>query len=840
MAGGGRADALRASALRSHRGGFALVVVFLVVAAGVAGVGRLYYDGEQASIVAQKGSELAAIRNLKIEQIGQWREHRLQDGRIAAKDPTVADEIESWLSRSPASDDAEARLAGWIAAMVAERGFVDGIVISADGSRWVTDGSGRGPDRAARAEAERALGSSDATITDLFLDPDTREPRLDVVAPLSGGTGTPVAVLVLRCDPAIELYPLIQAWPTPSATSETQLVRREGDSILYLNDLRFSKGAALTLRRPLEAQSTLLASRAVQGVTSVVEGVDYRGAPTFGALGRVPGSTWYVVAKVDKDEAFAGVFATQRTTLVGVALVVVGAGLGIGMAWRQRAAAFYRSGLETERAARELAQRYDLLSRYANDVVMVVDASATIIQANDRVQAVYGYSPDELVGVPLQRLYPPRSVGEAIGDVESLRSTGVLAAERTHVREDGSHVEVEIGARAVDIGEDAQYLLVIRDITERKAADEVLRETRDYLEKLIDYSNVPMIVWDPDLAITRFNPAFERMTGRSSDEVLGQHLSVLFPADSREESLEQIRRAVDGESWESVEIPILRADGQVRVALWNSATVYAPDGRTVQAVIAQGQDITERKAADEALRARTEELAKSNAELEKFAYVASHDLQEPLRMVASYTQLLAKRYAGRLDSDADEFIGFAVDGATRMQTLINELLTYSRVGTRGKPFQTVDLEGVLGSVLKGLEPAIAQAGAVVLREPMPTIVCDPVQLGQVFQNLIANALKFHGAATPEVRIEAERGEGFWTFRVRDNGMGIEEQYFERIFVIFQRLESRAEYPGTGMGLAICKRIVERHGGRLWVESAADAGSTFVFEIPDMREGEQHG
>ena len=244
------------------------------------------------------------------------------------------------------------------------------------------------------------------------------------------------------------------------------------------------------------------------------------------------------------------------------------------------------------------------------------------------------------------------------------------------------------------------------------------------------------------------------------------------------------------------------------------------------------RDITERKRSEEHLTKTMEELKRSNDELGQFAYVASHDLQEPLRMVASYTQLLAQRYKGRLDSDADEFIAFAVDGCNRMQGLIQDLLSYSRAGANAEALREISCEDALEKTLKNLCATIQESGAMVTHDSLPVIMMDETQLVQVFQNLIGNAIKYRGAEPPRVHVSATRNGGNeWIFSVRDNGMGIEPQYFERIFILFQRLHGQKEFEGTGIGLAMCKKIVDRLGGRIWVESQPMKGSTFYFALP---------
>ncbi|MCC7300225.1 MAG: PAS domain S-box protein [Verrucomicrobia bacterium] len=366
---------------------------------------------------------------------------------------------------------------------------------------------------------------------------------------------------------------------------------------------------------------------------------------------------------------------------------------------------------------------------------------------------------------------------------------------------------------------------------ERAQSADALRKTNDYLENLINYANAPIIVWDPQMRITRFNHVFEKLSGRLESEMLGQSLETLVPPRQAEETMALISKTLSGERWEEVEIPILNASGLVRTVLWNSATLFAPNGKTPIATIAQGHDITMRKESEQHLAEAAEQLRVSNRDLEQFAYIASHDLQEPLRMVANYMQLLERRYSAKLDQDARDFIGYAVDGAVRMQQLIDSLLEYSRLQSRKKPFEPVDLNMVLERVVRDLEGRILETGTKVTADPLPQVVGDAVQLGQVLQNFISNALKFRGEAPPEIHIAAEELSNHWKVTVRDNGIGIAPEHQERIFKIFQRLHSRAEYPGTGIGLAICRRIIERHGGETGVESESRKGSVFWFTLP---------
>ena len=356
-----------------------------------------------------------------------------------------------------------------------------------------------------------------------------------------------------------------------------------------------------------------------------------------------------------------------------------------------------------------------------------------------------------------------------------------------------------------------------------------LRQTRDYLDSLIRCANAPIIVWDPKFRITRFNHAFEHLTGYTADEVIGQEVSILFPEASREESLRKIARTLTGEYWESVEIPILRKDGETRLALWNSAKMHAEDDTTLLATIAQATDITERKRAEEERERLLAELEAKNRELESFVYTVSHDLKAPLISLAGFSSALQKEF-----KEGKHYVERIQANVAHMDALIMNLLDLSRAGRVVGPIAEIDVAALLREIQEEVAVELEEAGAeFVVQEPLPAVHADRRRIRQVFANLIDNAVKFRSEERP-LRIEVgcrEEG-GFYRFHVADNGIGIAPQYHEQIFAAFRQLDPESE--GVGMGLALVKKIVEHHGGRVWVESPS------TESIPSEAEGLRTG
>lgn len=529
---------------------------------------------------------------------------------------------------------------------------------------------------------------------------------------------------------------------------------------------------------------------------------------------------------------------------------------------RSRAAAAEAGHQEAERARAKLAKIIDSIT----DPFTVLDRELRIVLVNETGARMVGKPVRDLVGRTLPELFPDIAQSTAYQAYERVLATG----RPTTIEEYYAPYDRWYEATVYPL--DDGLAIYTRDVTMRKRAFELTtrlarltglradvsgcladeREVRTMLrrvtEALVEHLEVAFArIWTVDelganLLLQASAGMYTHTDGAHATVPVGKFKIGRIAATRKPHVTNDVQRdpQIGDPQWARRERMVafagypLLVDGKLVGVLALFAREAIPEDtlaalESIADLVAQG---LVRRNMERELERKLEELARSNAELEQFAYVASHDLQEPLRMVASYNQLLARRYKGKLGEDADEFIGFSVEGVTRMQRLINDLLAYSRVGTRGKEKVDVDMATVLHNVMRNLETVIAESGAEVTHDAMPHVFGDETQMMQLLQNLIGNAIKFRrDGVAPRIHVGLVHNGFGYTFSVRDNGIGIDPQFFDRIFVIFQRLNQREKYPGTGIGLAICKKIVERHGGRIWVESAPDRGSTIHFTLP---------
>jgi len=496
-------------------------------------------------------------------------------------------------------------------------------------------------------------------------------------------------------------------------------------------------------------------------------------------------------------------------------------------------------------AERHLAQmegRYRGLLEAAPDAMLVVNQAGEIVLLNVQAEKQFGYRRDELLGQKVKNLIPEGFAERLIAD--STRSAAEALAQQIGTgieligrRKNGSDFPIELMLSPLESTEGILVTAAIRDISARKGAEKHLAQMEERYRGLLEAAPDAMVVVNQGGEIVLLNLQAEKQFGYRRDELLGQKVKNIIPEGFAErlvaDALRSAEDALAQQIGTGIELIGRRKNGSDFPIELMLSPLESTEGILVTAAI---RDITLRKKGEADLLNKVEELKLSNDELGQFAYIASHDLQEPLRMVASYTQLLSRRYKGKLDSDADEFIAFAVDGASRMQRLIQDLLAYSRVGTKGQELLNTSSEESLERALINLRGAIEASGALVTHDPLPPVAADEMQLIQLFQNLVGNAIKYQSPGIPKVHISAmQNGGGKWMFAVKDNGLGIDPQYFEKIFGMFQRLHKREEFAGTGIGLAICKKIVERHGGSISVESQPGQGSTFSFALAGIEE-----
>ena len=497
-----------------------------------------------------------------------------------------------------------------------------------------------------------------------------------------------------------------------------------------------------------------------------------------------------------------------------------------------------RDVTEKERLREKLAEseaKYRNLVELAPDAILI-HRDGAIVFANPAAVAMLGVDgPDELVGRPVLEIVHPETREHVEWNIEAdLRGERSPLTTVEILRPDGMTVTVQGRGAMIPYGGHPAIQVVLRDVTEEMRAEAALRESEGRLRNVLDLSLDT--VYRKDLVTDRYDyisPVNEQITGYCAEE-FAAFSPEAFEERVHPEDRARVRAALArrrGSHSGTIEYRLRCRDGSYRWLADHFVVQTDEEGRP-RSVTGVVRDVTKQREDQESILRFADDLKRSNEELQRFAYVASHDLQEPLRSIVSFSQLLERRLAGHADKDVGEFLEFIIEGGVRMQALILDLLQISRLETQARPPEPTDAGQVVAGVLSSLEAAIREAGATVAVGPMPTVMADRTQLEQVFSNLIGNALKYRRPEVPlEIRITAERANGSWRFAVADNGIGIETQYFERIFVIFQRLHTKDRYEGTGIGLAVVKKIVERHGGRCWVESVPGEGSTFFFTLP---------
>ncbi len=722
-------------------------------------------------------------------------------------------------------------------------------------------------------------GSTGLFVSDVFRSSRDQKASWIVSAPLTGKvSGKFIGVICNRIDPSM-LNNIISKHYTPrmvtnrifeltGQTAETYIVNREG---LMLTESRFIENAILN--HVVDTKPVRVANESAGEL--VGEYTDYRGVPIIGASMLIRETGWVVISEIDKVEAMLPVRQFIFKIIVISILIILAVYalmyfvvmkfvqpiVSIANTCDYIAKGNWDERVEVKSEKGEIAQ---LANAFNSMVGSLLESFSSLLESEKRFRSIVNDMPimicafDEGLNFVVWNSECERVTGidhdNIIGNTNALELLypGVTNKEYVQTKwidsgDDYRDWEMQMSCKDGGVKTilwsniSNQYPItgwkkwvVGIDITKRKQMKMELVEKTIYLDNILSSStDIAIVATGINYRIKYYNPMAEQLFGYRADQVIARsvmdiHSDLNVDRARFEKGIEIVREK--GEHSFVIEQVKDKKTVFIQVRISGILDIYTQ----LVGFVFMGKDITKRIESERALDKYVEELAQSNTELEQFAYVASHDLQEPLRMIGSYLQLLERRYGDKLDKDATEFIDFAVDGANRMQALINDLLAYSRVGTKGKEFEPTDCNVMLSRTIKNLQTAIMESRASINIDLLPTVFADKSQLGQLFQNLIGNAIKFSGKRASEITISALLKGKKWTFSVRDNGIGIDPKQFDRIFLMFQRLHSRTEYRGTGIGLAMCKKIVERHGGEIWVESEPGKGSTFFFTIPSEK------
>jgi len=808
----------------------ALVFVVLAVAIGLFGLRT--WRQYQAGRLAEEAEELGAVAALKVEQIAAWRAERLGDAASIAANPLV---VRAVGGAAEGAGGARLRkdLLAWFETLRAQLDYDAVALLDARGRLVVSTGATAeeiaGDPGVAPAVLEEALRSGREVLSDVYRSRDGSL-HLDLVAPLvlRDGATSSVGVVLLRIAAARQLFPLLQAWPVPSASAETLLVRRDGDQVLFLNELRHRKGTALTLRAPL-AEGSLPGARAARGEEGFMEGVDYRGQAVLAVARRVRDTPWAVVAKMDAAEALAPLRERERSLFLAIASLLAASGAGVGWWWRRQTGALFRRNVQAEAERAALLRQLDYLARSLNDMVFLSDEDHRILEANDRACALLGYSRDELLTLSVRGLRDPATLGDFPARVEAQIANQRATFETRYRRMDGTTFPVEVSVRVLEIGGKRYFQGVARDITERKRAEEALRASEEKFRAAFFEAGIAAVILDAEGRILDFNRLFRQMLGHAPDALRRMALRDLLHPDDAARGPALLGEALAGQGQSPhEERRFVRQDGQVVLGILRGSAVRDGSGAFLFG-IGTVEDVTQKRSMEQQLL-----LADRMASMGTLAAGVAHEINNPLAFIVANLGFALDELR-RADSPPDavvQALSEAREGAARVRDIVRDLKTFSREDADAGG--VADVREVLRSSVNLAQNEIRHRARMVMEmREVPRVAASERRLGQVFLNLLINAAQ----AIPEgqahrnfVRAETRTDEsGRALVEIQDTGAGIPSEVLGRIFDPF--FTTKPVGVGTGLGLSICHGIVTSLGGEIQVDSAPGRGTTFRVLLP---------
>jgi PAS domain S-box-containing protein len=845
---------MKATAPAERRTGFSFLFIFLVLAAGILATGVFYYRSFEHRFRTQIEQQLSAVAELKANELMQWRAERLGDAESLFNNAAFCALVRRFLT-NPKDKDSYSQLQSWLRAIQAAFKYDRLFLLDTKGTErlHVPDI----PETVAShlaMDVDQALRLHRIIFVDFHRDVPGGPVHLSVIVPLRDLSGSkhPLGVLVLRTDPSVGLYPMINRWPTPSRTAETLIVRRDGDNALFLNNLRFAPDSALNLRIPTGKRDTP-AVMAVLGQVGVVDGHDYRGEPVLAALRPIEGSPWYIIARMDTKEAFAPLRERQWMTVLFVGALILGAGGSVGLLWRHQRVSFYKERLAIAEALRESEERFRTLFEQAAVGVALVDPAASrFVRINQKYCDLLGYTQEEAGQINFYSITHPDDLAATRANMEQLSFGEIreFTMEKRYLRKDGSMVWVHLTVSSLKSREGAPIyaISVARDITTEKFSVEELRASEERLRRTVMDSPFPILLHAQNGAIIHASDSLYEITGYTREELATVADWTERAHGARKEEVQADIDAFFGLDKRKAEgeYSIRTKSGATRIWDFSSVPVgRLPDGRRL--ALSMAMDVTERRESenevrrlnaelDKRVKDRTSQLEAANQELEAFSYSVSHDLRAPLRAIDGFARILATEQGESLDKPGRRYLDIICSEAKRMGQLIDDLLSFSQMARLPLRAIEVDMRALAQSVYDECAAQVNGRKIHLILKPLPLAFGDPAMLRQVMVNLMGNAIKFTGfEALPEIEIGGSADGDMNCFFIKDNGVGFDMRYVDKLFGVFQRLHSEAEFEGTGVGLALAQRVIHRHGGRIWAEGKVNEGAAFHFTLPAGKE-----
>ncbi len=820
--------------LKSAETPWHLILIFIFLSLGIVISGYLYFKQEEKHLEKIKHEELAAIADLKSDQIRNWRAERIIDGSIIATS-SFASRLKKYLETGDSALKKE--LFQRLISLKIQPAYEIIALADASGNLIMSTHNSDSIGPYGRSIISTAISRKEAIISDFHEAPHASGIHLDLAVPLfPHNKEMPVGAFFIRIDPDVFLYPLIQSWPTTSPTAETLLVRREDSKVVFLNELRHRKGSPLSLTAPL-SQLTLPAVQAALGKTGMFEGIDYRGVPVLTAIRQIPDTPWSIVAKIDINEVFAPVRKTAITISVLIAIMVLSSGLCIALLWRHQRAEHYKSQYNAEIRHSSLLQRYEYISRYANDIILQLDLQGNVMDANERALQAYGYALDELLGMNIRDLRQPDTLAVIEDDLRRVKEQNGFIFETVHQRKDGTTFPVEVSSRVIEADHMKAYVSIVRNITERKEHERSLTESEERFRDLSHQFNALLDAIPDDITL------------------LSSSLKIIWANKAAEEKL--IRKTTDysqeccyalrhdrSTPCDNCPVPITFATGKPESkivkttnGIWDmrTAPIFGADGR-VASVINIARDITEQR--------RIEEQLLHSQKLEGIGQLAggvAHDFNNILAAIIGYASLLQMQIGK--DNPISRNIEHILSATDRAAVLTRSLLAFSRKQIMDP--RPVDLNTLIQGIKKLLGRIIGEDIELKteLADSRLTVLADSGQIDQVLMNLATNARD----AMPEgglILIETDmveinknfiktHGYGkaghYARISFTDTGTGMDEMTKERIFEPFFTTKDVGK--GTGLGLSMVFGIIKQHSGFINCYSEPGKGTTFRIYLP---------